>query len=160
MSIKHSNTTLGALAGLAASVAVISTVLLFGNVVQAQPAASDLGSNPFASDPAAPAAGRALFDGACSACHGTGATGSERGPSLATGNFQHGGLDTDLFQTIRAGVPGTGMPAFTALPADNVWRLVTYIKSLWPGRSARNRHRQRHGGPRPVLRRGRLHQLP
>ena len=90
----------------------------------------DLGSNPFANDPAAPAAGRALFDGACSACHGTGAGGSERGPALSSGTFQHGGADTDIFQTIRAGVSGTAMPAFTAMPTDNVWRLVTYIKSL------------------------------
>jgi hypothetical protein len=35
-----------------------------------------------------------------------------------------------------------------------------YKEPVGPGRSARNRHRQRHGGPRPVLRRGRLHQLP
>ena len=130
MSTKRSTNALGALTGLAVSVAVASGLLAFGSVVQAQPAASDLGSNPFANDPAAPAAGRALFDGACSACHGTGAGGSERGPSLASGTFQHGNADTDLFQVIRSGAPGTAMPAFTAMPTDNVWKLVTYIKSL------------------------------
>ena len=100
--MKASANTLGALAGLAAAATVALGFLASGAIVQAQPAASDLGSNPFANDPAAPAAGRALFDGACSACHGTGAGGSERGPALASGNFQHGGADTDLFQTIRA----------------------------------------------------------
>ena len=35
-----------------------------------------------------------------------------------------------LFTTIRSGVPGTQMPSFSALPSDDVWRLVTYIKSL------------------------------
>src|SRR5471032_2142657 len=122
MSMKTSAKTIGALAGLAAVATVALGLLASGTIVQAQPASSDLGSNPFANDPAAPAAGRALFDGACSACHGTGANGSERGPALASGNFQHGGADTDLFQTIRSGVPNTAMPAFTALPTDNVWR--------------------------------------
>jgi mono/diheme cytochrome c family protein len=128
MSIKASAKTLGVLVGLAVTLMVC--LLAPGTIVQAQPAASDLGSNPFANDPAAPAAGRALFDGACSACHGTGAGGSERAPALNSGTFQHGGADTDLFQTIRAGVPNTAMPAFTAMPTDNVWKLVTYIKSL------------------------------
>jgi len=130
MSIKTSANTLGALVGLAAAATLTVCLLASGTIVQAQPAASDLGSNPFANDPAAPAAGRALFDGACSACHGTGAGGSERAPALNSGIFQHGGADTDLFQTIRAGVHNTAMPAFTAMPTDNVWKLVTYIKSL------------------------------
>jgi alcohol dehydrogenase (cytochrome c) len=98
----------------------------------AQPAApqADVISNPFANDPAAPAAGKAVFESTCAACHGAGAAGSERAPALNTGTFQHGGSDPDLFQTIRSGVPGTLMPSFSGLPSDNVWRLVTYIKSL------------------------------
>ena len=130
MSMKASAKTFGAFAVLAAAATMAVGLLAPGAAVRAQPAASDLGSNPFANDPAAPAAGRALFDGTCSACHGTGARGSERGPSLASGTFQHGSADTDIFQTIRSGVPGTAMPAFTNLPTDNVWKLVTYIKSL------------------------------
>jgi alcohol dehydrogenase (cytochrome c) len=109
---------------------------LVGLVILAIPAAfaaaqtkSDTPNNPFAGDAAAVATGRATFDGTCSACHGEGATGG-RGPALNTGNFTHGSDDYDLFQTIRAGVPGTQMPSFSSLPADDVWRLVTYIKSL------------------------------
>ena len=37
---------------------------------------------------------------------------------------------TDLFRTIRTGVPGSQMPAFSLLPADNVWRIITYLRSL------------------------------
>jgi len=101
--------------------------------VQSQPAnapVADVISNPFANDPAAPAAGKAVFESTCAACHGAGAAGSERAPGLNTGTFQHGGGDPDLFQTIRSGVPGTLMPSFSGLSSDNVWRLVTYIKSL------------------------------
>jgi alcohol dehydrogenase (cytochrome c) len=94
------------------------------------PPAADVISNPFAQDPAAPAAGKQIFDSTCVACHGAGAVGGERGPNLTTGNFQHGGSDAEIFQTIRSGVAGTGMPAFSALPSDNVWRIVSYLKSL------------------------------
>ena len=100
----------------------------------AQP--SDTPVNPFARDPAAVAAGQKVFNSTCVACHGEGATGG-RGPALNTGRFSHGAGDYDLFQTIRSGVPGTQMPSFAALPADDVWRAVTYIKSL-AGRSGGN----------------------
>src|SRR5437868_12587584 len=126
MSIKTSAYPVIAFPCLAAA-ALMLGLLASGTIAQAQPAASDLGSNPFANDPAAPAAGRALFDGTCAACHGTGAGGSERAPALNSGTFQHGGTDQELFQTIRAGVPGTAMPAFAAMPADSIWRMVSYI---------------------------------
>ncbi|HWY61522.1 MAG TPA: PQQ-dependent dehydrogenase, methanol/ethanol family [Rhizomicrobium sp.] len=93
----------------------------------AQP--SDTPNNPFARDPNAPAAGQALFGATCAACHGQGATGG-RGPDLTSGRFVHGGSDYEIFQTIRGGVAGTEMPSFSSLPGDDVWRLVTYIKSL------------------------------
>ena len=98
----------------------------------AQPATpqADVISNPFANDLAAPAAGKAVFESTCAACHGAGAAGSERAPALNTGTFRHGGSDNEIFQTIRSGVSGTLMPAFSALPSDNVWKLVSYIKSL------------------------------
>ncbi|HWM61204.1 MAG TPA: PQQ-binding-like beta-propeller repeat protein, partial [Rhizomicrobium sp.] len=100
--------------------------------VMAQPA--DTPVNPFAHDPAAIAAGEKVFNSTCTACHGEGASGG-RGPALNSGNFTHGAGDYDLFQTIRSGVPGTQMPSFARLPADDVWRAVTYIKSLSAGKN-------------------------
>ena len=94
-----------------------------------RPQAADVANNPFANDPRAIQQGATLFDRTCSGCHGPGATGG-RGPALASGVFQHGGSDNELFTTIRSGVQGTQMPSFSALPSDDVWRLVTYIKSL------------------------------
>ena len=101
-------------------------------VAVAQQQQSDTPNNPFARDVAAPAAGRALFNSTCAACHGQDATGG-RGPALNTGNFSHGSGDYEIFQVIRGGVTGTQMPNFSALPSDDVWRLVTYIKSLSNG---------------------------
>jgi len=102
-------------------------LLMTAAAAMAQPA--DTPRNPFANDPAAIAAGQKVFNSTCTACHGVGATGG-RGPALNSGRFSHGSGDYDLFQTIRTGVPGTQMPSFGALPADDVWRAVTYIKSL------------------------------
>ena len=95
---------------------------------------ADTVTNPFAGDPAAVAAGRVLYQQTCLACHGAEATG-DRGPALATGNFRHGSTDSDLFHTIQTGVEGTQMPAFSVLPADSVWQIIAYLRSLnaWTG---------------------------
>ena len=99
--------------------------------------APDTVKNPFAGNAAAVAAGRELYGQTCQSCHGGEARG-DRGPALATGNFRHGGEDSDLFQTIRTGVPGTQMPAFSALPTDNVWKIITYLRSLNTNSAAAN----------------------
>ena len=126
----------------AARILLCSVLLVAGYGVYAfaQPApVADVIANPFAQDAAAPAAGKAVFEATCAACHGPGAAGSERAPALNSGTFRHGGSDSDLFQTIRSGVPGTQMPSFSGLPSDSVWRLVSYIKSLSGGTGALGR---------------------
>ncbi|HEU4550163.1 MAG TPA: PQQ-dependent dehydrogenase, methanol/ethanol family [Rhizomicrobium sp.] len=99
----------------------------------AQPA--DTPNNPFAGNRAAIAQGEKIFNSTCTACHGPAASGG-RGPALNTGTFSHGSGDYDLYQTIRSGVSGTQMPSFARLPSDDVWRVVTYIKSLSGGSAA------------------------
>ncbi|HEV2276044.1 MAG TPA: PQQ-dependent dehydrogenase, methanol/ethanol family, partial [Acidobacteriaceae bacterium] len=91
--------------------------------------APDTVRNPFSGDPAAIAAGKLLYEQTCQSCHGGEARG-DRGPALAAGNFRHGSEDSDLFQNVRSGIPGTQMPAFSALPTDTVWRILAYIRSL------------------------------
>jgi PQQ-dependent dehydrogenase (methanol/ethanol family) len=88
----------------------------------------DAMQNPFASDPAAVTAGKTLYEQTCQNCHGAEAAG-DRGPAL-TGNFRHGSQDTDLYQSIRMGFPGTQMPGFSFLPTDSVWKIITYLRSL------------------------------
>lgn len=85
--------------------------------------------NPFAGNAAAIAEGKALYNQTCQGCHGGDAQGG-RGPALAGGNFSHGSQDQDIFQTIRTGIPGTMMPAFGAIPADDVWKIIAYLRSL------------------------------
>lgn len=84
------------------------------------------------------AAGQKIFQTNCVACHGAtghgdGIAGVNLDPKPA--NFH----DPDLvwnsapfkfFNTIRLGVPGTGMAAFGALSDKEVWDVAFYIKSL------------------------------
>jgi alcohol dehydrogenase (cytochrome c) len=84
--------------------------------------------NPFNSDAAAIAAGRLLFEQTCQSCHGAGGQG-ERGPALNSGVFSRGNADADLFRTIREGAAGT-MPPFRGFSDDQIWQLVSYLRSL------------------------------
>jgi PQQ-dependent dehydrogenase (methanol/ethanol family) len=97
----------------------------------------DTVKNPFSGDVAAIAAGKLLYEQTCQSCHGGEARG-DRGPALATGSFRHGSEDNDLFQTVRTGVPGTQMPAFSALSTDTIWRIIAYIRSLNSTQAAAN----------------------
>ena len=85
--------------------------------------------NPFAGNPTAIAAGQRLYEQACQSCHGGDGRG-DRAPALSTGKFRHGGADGEIFLNIRNGIAGTQMPAFKRLTADQVWQIVTYIRSL------------------------------
>jgi alcohol dehydrogenase (cytochrome c) len=90
---------------------------------------SHVPANQFANDPAAIEAGKGIFQATCVACHGAGGVGTERAPTLR-GAIARGGSDFDVFETIRQGVPGTAMPSFAAFKSDDIWRVVTFVRSL------------------------------
>jgi len=81
-------------------------------------------------------AGRELYMGACSGCHGATGEGSQ-GPSLLSGRA--GRLSLEAIATIiRHGVTGSSMPDFPLLPAPSVTNLATFVRSLTtPAISAR-----------------------
>jgi putative heme-binding domain-containing protein len=88
-------------------------------------------SNPFATDPKAPEAGRGIFRIYCSPCHGLRGEGV-RAPDLTRGVYAVGDSDAALFAVIANGAQGTEMPAFLERlsSSDNVWKLVSYIRSI------------------------------
>src|ERR1700689_2083448 len=88
--------------------------------------------NPFARNAQAIAAGKALYNGACVACHGADGRG-DRGPSLVSGNLTHGNADGEVFITIRSGVRGSQMPAFTQFPTGQTWQIISYVRSMGGG---------------------------
>ena len=85
--------------------------------------------NPFAGNAEVAAAGERVYKAACQTCHGGNGTG-DRGPALNSGKFGHGAKDGEIFLNVRNGLPGTQMPPFAKLSTEQVWQLVTYIRSL------------------------------
>ena len=86
--------------------------------------------NPFTGDQNAAAAGKQFFTAMnCDGCHGDAAVGWV-GPSLSARRWRYGGSDGAVYHSIYYGRPN-GMPAFGGiLPADEIWRIVTYLRTL------------------------------
>lgn len=74
--------------------------------------------------------GRRLFTWYnCSGCHG-GHGGGGMGPSLRDGKWLYGSRDDQIFDSIASG-RSKGMPAWgSKIPANQIWELVAYIKSM------------------------------
>ncbi|MFU8819481.1 MAG: cbb3-type cytochrome c oxidase subunit II [Desulfurivibrio sp.] len=81
--------------------------------------------NPFAGRPdQAIAEGRELYNSNCAACHGVGLKGGFAA-NLAVLNYS----DQKLFTIIHDGIPSRGMPGFTIMGRERLWKIVTYINS-------------------------------
>ncbi|MFQ5898696.1 MAG: c-type cytochrome [Candidatus Methylomirabilia bacterium] len=91
------------------------------------------------------AAGEAIYDKRCAWCHGV--EGKGDGPGAGhldpkPRDFTRGAykiratesgyvpLDQDLFKVITDGMPGTSMPPWNALPKQDRWNLVAYLKTF------------------------------
>jgi putative heme-binding domain-containing protein len=86
--------------------------------------------NPFSGNPQAVAEGQAIYNRACTACHGHEGAGADRAPALAASARRYlRTTDRDLFEAIEKGIPGTMMPA-SGLSEPEAWKVATYIRSL------------------------------
>jgi putative heme-binding domain-containing protein len=80
-------------------------------------------------DPEEAAAGRELYNRACTICHGLDGTVGDRAPALAgERRFLRTGPE-ELYDAIRNGIRGTAMPP-ASLEEDEIWNVVAYIRSL------------------------------
>ncbi|MCP4249710.1 MAG: c-type cytochrome [bacterium] len=79
--------------------------------------------------------GKSLYRSKCGACHGTSGEGGV-GPSLNTDNFLAVVDDEYLFEAIVSGRPGTAMPAWSELAADDLVDVINYLRS-WNDRERR-----------------------
>ena len=86
--------------------------------------------NPYAASDAAVEEGRFLYVRMnCAYCHGFDGTGG-MGPDLTDNQWRYGASDVDVFNTIYRG-RGQGMPAWgPVLTEDQIWKLVSYVRSL------------------------------
>jgi cytochrome c oxidase cbb3-type subunit 2 len=64
-----------------------------------------------------------IYQNNCSACHGEHMEG-EIGPELIGSNYS----EQELFELIYNGIPEGGMPSFSSLGTDKVWKLTNFIK--------------------------------
>lgn len=75
--------------------------------------------------------GKALYLKMCAACHGEdGRGGGWGGPDLTPVVPRRS--DGRLFAIIRAGIPGTGMRGTTMLTDEEIWAIVSYLRTLSP----------------------------
>jgi cytochrome c oxidase cbb3-type subunit 3 len=85
--------------------------------------------NPYAGDRFAIGEGRRLFQWYnCSGCHGEHGGGG-MGPSLRDSTWIYGGSEARIYRSIAEGRT-KGMPSWSKLPPEQIWKLVAYIKSL------------------------------
>ena len=91
--------------------------------------------NPYEGSADAAKTGAQLFVAYnCIDCHGADGSGA-MGPSLADGRWHFGGTPPEVFESIFQGRPD-GMPAWgSLLSSDQIWMLVTYVRSLEQGKN-------------------------
>jgi mono/diheme cytochrome c family protein len=86
--------------------------------------------NPYHDRPEAIQAGRLLFSDHCAQCHGGNAQGINKRPSLRTPRILEEATEGDLHWLLANGNLRRGMPSWSKLPDQQLWQLISYLKSL------------------------------
>lgn len=87
-------------------------------------------TNPFRDQPQAIQAGRLLFADHCAPCHGDHAQGTKKRPSLRTSRIQSEASEGAVHWLLVNGNLRHGMPSWSKLPDQQLWQLVSYLRSL------------------------------
>jgi mono/diheme cytochrome c family protein len=111
------------------SVTVVCFAAADGSWLKKVPANDHAKVNPLAGNPEAIASGANLFANNCAKCHGTDGVGKGSRPTLKSGRIA-GTTDGDLAWLLKNGNPYKGMPGWGALPEQERWQLVAYVRSL------------------------------
>ncbi|HXG51306.1 MAG TPA: ethylbenzene dehydrogenase-related protein [candidate division Zixibacteria bacterium] len=119
-----------------------SAATLVGLLLAAASRTAEL--KPPAPTPKLLALGKQIYARQCAACHGARGMGDGEAAYLLypkprnfvaanyrlVSTWDRVPTDQDLFNTITRGMPGSAMPSWSHLPAEQRWALVYYIKSL------------------------------
>ncbi len=98
-------------------------------------------SKPWISTPELVAHGKEIFSVQCVSCHG--AEGKGNGPAASALNppprnftvaegWKNGRKATQVFKTLKEGLPPSAMASYATLPADDRWALAQYVLTLGP----------------------------
>lgn len=93
------------------------------------PASARSLENPFSGSKEAVAAGRKLFLRHCAECHGRDGGGVGRAADFHSSAIQSAPPGV-IFWAIRNGRLRKGMPSWSGLPDQQLWQIVTYLKTL------------------------------
>lgn len=85
--------------------------------------------NPYEGQPEAVAAGQKLYAEHCAECHGPDGRGLERAANLHSTIIQDAPSGV-LFWALRNGRIRKGMPSWSRLPDEQLWQMVSFIKTL------------------------------
>jgi mono/diheme cytochrome c family protein len=85
--------------------------------------------NPYEGQAEAVAAGRKLYGQHCAECHGPDGRGLEHAANLHSAAVQ-GGPSGVLFWALRNGRIRKGMPSWSRLPDEQLWQIVSFLKTL------------------------------
>jgi glucose/arabinose dehydrogenase/mono/diheme cytochrome c family protein len=96
------------------------------------PASAIQMKNPLAGKADAAQAGADLYTKKCALCHGNKGQGVANIPAVSKDPTQSA-TDGAIFWFITKGSVANGMPAWSSLPANQRWQIVTYIRSLGKG---------------------------
>src|ERR1700733_2390749 len=105
---------------------LLVAVLSFAAWLPAQSDRAENLQNPFAGDVAALAAGKVIYSASCQSCHSANGSAS----SFVSGTFHRGDADGEIFLNIRNGIRNTAMLPYARLSTDQIWQVVTYLRSL------------------------------
>jgi cytochrome c(L) len=90
--------------------------------------------NPYTGKPEAIQQGRTLWlQNGCSGCHGV-MGGGGMGLPVIDDVWKFGSDDETLYKLIKGQIDAQTMPKiYTALPDDDVWKILAYVRSLYAG---------------------------
>ena len=95
-----------------------------GLLAQDAPAVNIVGRGP-----EVVAEGHTLFNQTCTTCHGMDGSEGERAPALVGERRFFRLSENALYDTVKHGIPGTGMPAMN-IPDDSIWKIVGFIRAM------------------------------
>jgi len=124
-----------------AVMAVVISAAADGSWLKRVPARDRAKVNPYAGQADAIAAGGRLFADHCAQCHGSGAFGNDKHPSLRSERVQQA-TDGEIFWLLKNGNLSRGMPNWSALPEQSRWQIIAYVKSLGPSEPQSNSNSQ------------------
>ena len=100
-----------------------------GSGLRSAPAKAESLHNPYGGQTKAVFAGKKLFQRYCAGCHGADGHGIERAPDLHLDAIHRASSGT-LFWFLKNGNLFEGMPAWSRLPDQQLWQIVTFIQTL------------------------------